>query len=52
MNGPKFSIETPGVKAEGALLQEFRREVAQLLDRHSLGFPGAQPCKLCKKTPG
>jgi mRNA guanylyltransferase len=49
MNGPKFSIETPGVKAEGALLQEFRREVAQLLDRHSLGFPGAQPVSFARR---
>ena len=33
----------PGNKAEGDLLLAFRREVAQLLGRKSLGFPGAQP---------
>lgn len=33
----------PGVKAEGDLLLSFRREVADLLGRNSLGFPGAQP---------
>lgn len=33
----------PGHKAEGELLQLFRREVADLLGRTSLGFPGAQP---------
>lgn len=33
----------PGNKAEGDLLLTFRREVAQLLGRKSLGFPGAQP---------
>lgn len=33
----------PGHKAEGDLLHSFRREVAKLLGRQSLGFPGAQP---------
>ncbi len=33
----------PGMKAEGELLHNFRREVAELLGRSSLGFPGAQP---------
>lgn len=33
----------PGRKAEGDLLLSFRREVANLLGRQTLGFPGAQP---------
>lgn len=35
--------EIPGVKAEGDLLMSFRREVAEMLGRSSIGFPGAQP---------
>lgn len=30
-------------KPDHQLTQQFRHEVAQLLDRHSTGFPGAQP---------
>ena len=33
----------PGRRAEGDLLLSFRREVATLLGRQTLGFPGAQP---------
>ena len=33
----------PGIKADGDLLQSFRREVAGLLGRDKLSFPGAQP---------
>lgn len=33
----------PGTKAQGDLLLAFRREVAQILGRKTLGFPGAQP---------
>lgn len=32
-----------GVKADDQLADMFRKEVAVLLSRHSLGFPGAQP---------
>lgn len=35
--------EIPGLKALGDLLKSFRREVADLLGRSSLGFAGAQP---------
>ena len=37
------SIEQPGIKAEGQLLHAMRREVADLLDRSSTNFAGAQP---------
>lgn len=33
----------PGRKADGALLHSFRQEVATLLGRQNLNFPGAQP---------
>lgn len=35
--------DIPGVKAEGSLLTTLRNEVAELLDRKSPNFPGAQP---------
>jgi mRNA guanylyltransferase len=49
MADSKFSIERPGIKAEGELLQGFRREVADLLDRKQLGFPGAQPVSFSRR---
>ena len=57
----------PGVKAHPELADHFRREVADLLGRHTLSFPGAQPVSfarnhleelerqdyyLCEKTDG
>ena len=33
----------PGIKAQGDLLLSFQREVADLLNRQSSAFPGAQP---------
>ncbi|KAF2400575.1 mRNA capping enzyme, alpha subunit [Trichodelitschia bisporula] len=65
MNGSVPQI--PGVKAEERLARDFRREVANLLNRNNVGFPGAQPvsfarhhldelCRrdyfLCEKTDG
>ncbi len=41
--GPIESIEEPGLKAPPALAGNLRREVARLLNRNTLGFPGAQP---------
>ncbi|KAI9832646.1 MAG: hypothetical protein M1819_004231 [Sarea resinae] len=35
--------DIPGVKADHHLAQQFRQEVADLLGRNSLHFPGAQP---------
>jgi mRNA guanylyltransferase len=45
----KFSIDAPGVKAEPHLTHKFREEVAALLDRKSLSFPGAQPVSFARK---
>ena len=39
----------PGIKAEAELTQRFRREVADLLGRKSLSFPGAQPVSFARK---
>ena len=45
----KFSITEPGIKAEPHLTHEFREEVAALLDRKSLSFPGAQPVSFARR---
>jgi mRNA guanylyltransferase len=36
-------LDAIGIKAEPQLADQFRREVAQLLGRNNLNFPGAQP---------
>ncbi|EKG12117.1 mRNA capping enzyme [Macrophomina phaseolina MS6] len=41
--------EIPGLKAEKPLADQFRAEVAQLLGRKSLSFPGAQPVSFARK---
>lgn len=46
---PITSIEEPGVKAQGDLLHAMRREVADLLDRNSTNFPGAQPVSFSRQ---
>jgi mRNA guanylyltransferase len=46
---PEFSIAAPGIKAEPELAQKFRQEVAMLLDRKSLSFPGAQPVSFARR---
>lgn len=35
--------EIPGIRATGEMLRAFRQEVADLLGRRSINFPGAQP---------
>lgn len=35
--------DMPGMKAQGHMAEEFRREVANLLSRRQTSFPGAQP---------
>jgi len=49
MGGPVLSIEAPGIKAEGDLLYTMRSEVARLLDRKNLSFPGAQPVSFARR---
>ncbi|KAK7556903.1 mRNA-capping enzyme subunit alpha [Phyllosticta citricarpa] len=44
--------QIPGVKAPKELADGFRREVAQLLGRKSLSFPGAQPVSFARKHLG
>lgn len=48
-NGPIRSISEPGIKIDGYLLHNMRQEVAQLLDRRSVGFPGAQPVSFARR---
>ncbi|KAL1964995.1 hypothetical protein VTN77DRAFT_6195 [Rasamsonia byssochlamydoides] len=42
-------IDAIGIKAEPQLADQFRREVAQLLGRNNLGFPGAQPVSFASR---
>ena len=49
MARPLDSIDTPGIKAEGALLHRMRQEVAELLDRKNTSFPGAQPVSFARR---
>ena len=46
---PLTSIDRPGHKIEGDLLYNMRREVADLLDRPNLAFPGAQPVSFARR---
>ncbi|KAH8594997.1 mRNA capping enzyme, catalytic domain-containing protein [Bisporella sp. PMI_857] len=46
---PISSIEAPGFKATGIILQTLREEVARLLGRKSVMFPGAQPVSFARK---
>lgn len=49
MDGPITSISEPGIKAEGQLLMEMRREVANILERNQVSFPGAQPVSFARQ---
>ncbi|KAK1756060.1 mRNA capping enzyme, catalytic domain-containing protein [Echria macrotheca] len=46
---PIKDIANPGVKAEFPFLRNLREEVAQLLNRNSLSFPGAQPVSFSRR---
>ncbi|EOO04446.1 putative mrna capping enzyme alpha protein [Phaeoacremonium minimum UCRPA7] len=48
-SGPITAIDQPGLKAEGQLLYHLRREVADLLQRNQISFPGAQPVSFAQK---
>jgi mRNA guanylyltransferase len=47
--GPVPSISAPGVKIDGDLLYNMRSEVASLLGRKQLNFPGAQPVSFARR---
>ena len=47
--GRPKSIEAPGIRAEEPLLTSLRREVAALLKRKTLSFPGAQPVSFARR---
>lgn len=49
MTGPVDSLDAPGIKAEGDLLYTMRSEVASLLDRKNISFPGAQPVSFARR---
>jgi mRNA guanylyltransferase len=46
---PLGDIANPGIKAPGDLLRELRAEVANLLNRNSYSFPGAQPVSFARR---
>ncbi|TPX13787.1 uncharacterized protein E0L32_005731 [Thyridium curvatum] len=43
------AIDAPGVKAEGQLLWNLRKEVAALMKRSQTNFPGAQPVSFTRR---
>ena len=45
----KFDIAAPGLKAPPHVAKQFREEVASLLDRKSVNFPGAQPVSFARR---
>lgn len=47
-HGQITSISEPGVKAQGQLVQQMRKEVAELLGRSQISFPGAQPVSFAR----
>lgn len=40
--------QIPGIKTESPLLDEFRIEVANLMQRNNTNFPGAQPVSFAR----
>lgn len=49
MAGPLQDISAPGIKAMGDVLHTMRAEVAHLLDRKNISFPGAQPVSFARR---
>ncbi|KAF4631425.1 hypothetical protein G7Y89_g6703 [Cudoniella acicularis] len=47
--GPVSIIEAPGERIGGEYLHHMRSQVAQLLDRKQLSFPGAQPVSFARR---
>ncbi len=46
---PIQSIDEPGLRIGGDMLRSMRQEVASLLGRNQIGFPGAQPVSFARK---
>ncbi|KAL7626836.1 Dcp1p-Dcp2p decapping enzyme complex alpha subunit [Parahypoxylon ruwenzoriense] len=46
---PIRSIDEPGMRVPDQVVHNFRQEVANLLHRNSVGFPGAQPVSFTRK---
>ena len=44
-----FNIAAPGIKASPDLAQELRQQVANMLKRQILKFPGAQPVSFARE---
>lgn len=49
MSREALDLDSVGIKAEPGLADQFRREVADLLGRNNLSFPGAQPVSFSTK---
>lgn len=49
MGGSVPNIAEVGILAEPGLAHDFRQEVASVLERNSLSFPGAQPVSFARK---
>jgi len=47
--GPIQSIDEPGTKAHQELAYVLRKEVADLLERNNVNFPGAQPVSFVRR---
>lgn len=49
VDGPIKAIAEPGIKAPRDFALQLRRDVAELLQRNQIGFPGAQPVSFARK---
>ncbi|OXV06429.1 hypothetical protein Egran_05803 [Elaphomyces granulatus] len=49
MGHPVPDLDAIGIKAQPQLADQFRREVAQLLGRNNLSFPGSQPVSFASR---
>ncbi|KAM0284839.1 hypothetical protein ACHAQH_001760 [Verticillium albo-atrum] len=52
VDGPIKAIAEPGIKAPRDFALQLRRDVAEILQRNQIGFPGAQPVSFARKHLG